>query len=270
MQITGKTFVLTGAGSGIGRELALQLLRRGANVAGIDIHASALQETQSIAGVGDDRFKGFTLDITDIGKVDALPRDVIGHFGAVDGLINNAGIIQPFKHVKDLANTDIERVMNVNFYGTVYLTRAFLPLFLQRPEAHIVNVSSMGGFLPVPGQTIYGAAKAAVKLFTEGLYAELVDTNVRVTVVFPGAIATNITENSGLGKPKPSSNQKSNSSIKPLPAPKAAEIILGAIEKNKFRVTVGSDARFLDLLYRFNPQYATDFIQKKMKSILNG
>jgi len=82
------------------------------------------------------------------------------------------------------------------------MTKAFLPFFLKRSEAHVVNISSMGGFIPFPGQTIYGAAKAAVKIFTEGLYAELKDSNVNVTVVHPGAIATNITTNSGLGGPK--------------------------------------------------------------------
>jgi short-subunit dehydrogenase len=92
----------------------------------------------------------------------------------------------------------IERVLNVNLYGVIYMTKAFLPHLLTRPEAHIVNVSSMGGFFPVPGQSLYGASKAAVKLLTEGLYSELIDTNVRVTAVFPGAIATNISQNSGL------------------------------------------------------------------------
>ena len=122
----------------------------------------------------------------------------------------------------------------------------------------------MGGFLAVPGQTIYGAAKAAVKLFTEGLYAELADNNVHVTIVFPGAIATNISENSGLAKSKASS---SDSKLKPLPAGKAAQIILKGIEQNKFRVVVGNDARVLDYLYCLNPRYATQFIQKKMKAL---
>ncbi|WP_338876835.1 SDR family NAD(P)-dependent oxidoreductase [Spirosoma sp. SC4-14] len=268
MQIANKTFVVTGAGSGIGRELTLQLLKKGANVAGVDIHPNTLHDTQQLAGDDHKCFMAFPLDITDREAVGQLPQAVVGHFGAVDGLINNAGIIQPFKPVQELTMDEIDRVLHVNFYGTLYLTKAFLPLFLERPEAHIANVSSMGGFLSVPGQTIYGAAKAAVKLFTEGLYAELINTQVNVTVIFPGAIATNITENSGLGKPKASSNSASESKIKPLPAPKAAQIILDAIEKNKFRVTVGSDARFLDLLYRFNPKYATNLIQKKMKSLL--
>ncbi|KAB7730418.1 SDR family NAD(P)-dependent oxidoreductase [Rudanella paleaurantiibacter] len=263
MKLQDKLVIVTGAGSGIGRELTLQLLQKGARVAGVDIHADALTQTGQLAGVGSDRFRGFTLDIADKSGVDAFPETVAAHFGhPADGLINNAGIIQPFKPVTELTTDEINRVFNVNFYGTLYLTRAFLPSFLQRPEAHIVNISSMGGFLPVPGQTIYGAAKAAVKLFTEGLYAELIGTNVRVTVVFPGAIATNITENSGLGTPKASTE---SSSIKPMPADKAAGAILDAIETNRFRVTVGSDARFLDLLYRFNPRYATEFIEKKMR-----
>lgn len=213
--------------------------------------------------MGEERFKAFSLDITDRAKVAHFPDEVVSHFGAVDGLINNAGIIQPFKPVLDLSMEEITRVFNVNFYGTLYLTQAFLPLLLQRPQAHITNISSMGGFLPVPGQTIYGSAKAAVKLFIEGLYSELADTNVRVTVVFPGAIATNITENSGLGKPKASGN----SSFKAMPAEKAAQKIIAAIEKDLFRVTVGRDATFLDWLYRLNPRSATHFIQKKMKAL---
>lgn len=263
MKAAYKTFVVTGAGSGIGRELTRQLLGKGANVAGVDVNPNALLETQTVAGVGEDRWKAFPLDITDKVKVDFLPNEVLSHFGAVDGLINNAGIIQPFKPVSELSVEEIQRVVNVNFYGTVYLTKAFLPLFLERPEAHIVNVSSMGGFIPFPGQTIYGAAKAAVKLFTEGLYAELKDSPVKVTVVHPGAIATNITTNSGLGSPKVEAG--ASQATMALSASKAAEIIIRAIETNEYRVTVGKDATLLDLLYRFNPGFATNFIQKKMK-----
>lgn len=271
MQIANKTIVVTGAGSGIGRELSLQLLQKQANVVGVDINLNSLLETQKIAGVGDDRFKAFSLDITDKDKVDTLPNEVIQHFGSVDGIINNAGIIQKFIAVNELTIEDINRVMNVNFFGTVYLTKAFLPHFLERPEAHIVNISSMGGFIPFPRQTIYGAAKAAVKIFTEGLYAELKDTNVKVTVVHPGAIATNITENSGLGKPKIDMTDTKNASAAAkmaLSPVRAAEIIIKSIEKNKFRALVGKDATILDLLYRLNPRFATNFIGKMMKKTL--
>ena len=91
--------------------------------------------------------------------------------------------------------------MNVNFWGVVNMTKAFLPALLARPAAAVLNVSSMGGFLPVPGQAVYGASKAAVKLFTEALFAELHETNVAVTIVFPGGVATNITQNSGVAMP---------------------------------------------------------------------
>jgi short-subunit dehydrogenase len=271
MNINNKTIIVTGAGSGIGRELTLLLLKKQANVAGIDINPNALNETLKLAGVSDDRFKGFPIDITDKAKVDALPNEVINHFGSVDGIINNAGIIQKFITVNDLSIEDINRVMNVNFYGTVYLTKALLPLFLERPEAHIVNISSMGGFISFPKQTIYGAAKAAVKIFSEGLYAELKETNVRVTVVHPGAIATNITENSGLGKPKVdmSDPKNANAASKMALSPaQAAEIIIRAMEKNKFRVTVGKDATMLDILYRISPQMATNFIGRMMKKVV--
>jgi short-subunit dehydrogenase len=123
----------------------------------------------------------------------------------------------------------------------------------------------MGGFLPVPGQSIYGAAKAAVKLFTEGLYAELKETAVRVSVVFPGAIATNITVNSGLEMPKASSG---SSGMSALPANEAAHIILHGMETNQYRILVGSDSKFLDFLCRLAPEYATNFIAKKMKALL--
>lgn len=271
MQVENKVIVVTGAGSGIGRELSLHLLAKNAKIVGIDIHETALQETMKIAGVGIDRFMLKVLNITDKPNVDALPAEVIAHFGQVDGIINNAGIIQKFINVNDLSFEDINRVMNVNFYGTVYLTKAFLPHFLLRPIAHIVNISSMGGFIPFPSQTIYGAAKAAVKIFTEGLYAELKDTNVKVTVVHPGAIATNITENSGLGKPKidMTDTKNASSAAKMALSPvKAAEIIIKAIEKNKFRALVGKDATILDLLYRLNPRFATNFIGKMMKKTL--
>lgn len=267
MQLANKTIVVTGAGSGIGRELSLQLLQRGTNVAGVDINAVALGETGKLAGPAQGQFKGFQTDITDPEKVNSLPAEVLAHFGTVDGIINNAGIIQPFRPILELTMEDINRVMAVNFYGTLYLTKAFLPLLLARPEAHIANVSSMGGFLPVPGQTLYGAAKAAVKLLTEGLYAELKDTHVKVTVVFPGAVATNIMQNSGLKVPKADTGGESK--FKPILPGEAARQILRGIEKDQFRVVVGRDARAMDKLYRFNPKYAADLIQRKMRSLLN-
>jgi short-subunit dehydrogenase len=156
--------------------------------------------------------------------------------------------------------------MNINFFGMLYMTKTYLPELQSRLEGHIVNISSMGGFLPVPGQTVYGASKAAVKLFTEGLWSELMNTGVRVTVVFPGAIATNITANSGVAIP--GGANADNSSFKALDPDKAAKIILDAMEANKFRVCVGPDSSFLDILNRLMPKFAAKFIANKMAALL--
>jgi NAD(P)-dependent dehydrogenase (short-subunit alcohol dehydrogenase family) len=268
MKVQNKVIVVTGGGNGIGRELVLNLLAKGARVAAIDINESALRETVDLMGSQKDRLSTHVVNITDKDAVAALPEQIIQKHGAVDGLINNAGIIQPFVRVNDLDYAAIERVMNVNFYGALYMTKAFLPHFLKRPEAHITNVSSMGGFLPVPGQSIYGAAKAAVKLLTEGLHSELKNTNVKVTVVFPGAIGTNIAANSGVGITLPADSGSKQRSIKTLAPSKAAQIIVEGIEKNAYRVFAGSDSAFMDFIYRVSPERAANFIFKQMESLL--
>jgi len=266
MKVQGKTIVVTGAGSGMGRELTLLLLRMGARVAALDINETSLKETAALAGEGQGRLSTHLVNITEREAVLALPEAVIAAHGAVDGIINNAGIIQPFVRVNELPFKDIERVMNVNFWGVMNMIKAFLPHLLQRPEGHIVNISSMGGFLPVPGQSIYGASKAAVKLLTEALHSELLPTNVRVTVVFPGAIATNITANSGVSINRPAGAESSG--MKTLPAAKAAEIIIDGMEKNKYRVLVGSDAKTMDALSRLVPERAAKLIYSKMGALL--
>lgn len=268
MKVNNKTILVTGGGNGMGRELVLLLLKKGARVAAVDIKEDFLNETKSLAGADANRLSLHVVNITDKSAVEALPQQIINMHGQIDGLINNAGIIQPFVKVNDLDYASIERVVNINFYGMLYMTKSFLPYLLKRPEAHIVSTSSMGGFLPVPGQSIYGATKAAVKLLTEGLRSELLDTNVRVTVVFPGAIGTNIANNSGLKMPGASKEQEQK--FKPLPAPKAAEMIIEGMEKDKYRVMVGSDSSFMDFLYRLNPKFAAEFIYKKMKDLLKS
>ncbi len=227
MKLAGKVVVVTGAGSGMGREVALELLRRQARVAGVDINEATLAETVSLASGTPDAIATHVVNITDRAAVEALPQAVVDRFGAVDGIINCAGIIQPFVRLNELDYAAIHRVFDVNFHGTLYMTKTFLPWLLKRPEAHVVNVSSMGGFLPVPGQTIYGASKAAVKLLTEGLHSELAGTAVRVTVVFPGAVATNITVNSGVEIPTITGGKEHKTTA----ADAAARIILNGMER---------------------------------------
>ncbi len=262
-----KVVVVTGAGSGMGRALVLALVSKGLRVAAVDLNDATLNETVALAGQAG-RVSAHVVNVSNRQAVEALPAEVIAAHGAVDAVINNAGIIQPFVRFNDLQFDAIERVLNVNFYGVIYMTKAFLPHLLKRPEAHIVNVSSMGGFFPVPGQSLYGASKAGVKLLTEGLYSELLDTNVRVTTVFPGAIATNISQNSGVTIQAPASAE--SSSFPTTSAEDAAEIIIKGIEDDAFQVYVGRDAKMMNLLYRLSPKRATKFMYGKMKGLLAG
>lgn len=270
MNLSDKVVAVTGAGGGIGRALVQELVRRGATAAAIDINEAALRETAAGVPSGTesagrqvgDAVSIHCLDITDRGRVNACADEIRDLHGRIDGVINCAGIIQPFVPFTELGIDGIERIMNVNFYGTVNVLRSFLPHLVERPEAHIANVSSMGGFFPFPGQAVYGASKAAVKLLSEGLYAELRRTRVRVTVVIPGGIATNIMANSGL-RMNERTRALQNTIKLPTPEFAAARIIRG-IERNRFRVFIGIDAKALNVLYKFFPRLAIAVVSKAM------
>lgn len=268
MKIRNKVLLVSGGGNGMGREVVLEALRRGARVAAADIREDGLEATVALADAGD-QLSTHNLDVTDRGATSALPASVIEAHGSIDALIHCAGIIQPFVRLNELDYEDIERVINVNLYGTINMVKAVLPELLGRPVAHIANVSSMGGYLPVPGQTIYGATKAGVKLMTEGLYAELLDTNVGVSVVFPGAVATDIASNSGVDAP---GGVESPEEIEyPTTSPEdAARIILDGVEDDQFHIYVGRDARTMNLLNRVAPKRSTHIIYKRMKDLLGA
>ncbi len=253
MEIKGKVFVVTGAGNGIGREVALQLLAGGARVG-------------TIAHAGD-RYSIHALSITDRDAVLALPSQVEALHGPADGIVNVAGIIQKFVPIMELDFSDMEKVMDVNFWGTVNIVKAFLPVLTARPVASLVNVASMGAIAPVPGQSVYGASKAAIVLLTEGLYAELINTNVATTLIYPGAIATNIAGNSGLDMGGKTADDAKASGHKTTSAKDAGAVIIDAIAKGKFRATIGSDARGIDILHRLSPKKATELIAKKMANV---
>lgn len=262
MKVEGKTWVVTGAGSGIGQELTLLLLARGARVAAVDLSEAGLRETADRAQAAG-RLSTHVLDITDRDGVDSLVGAVTAAHGVVDGLVNNAGIIQPFVAFQDLEDTDIERVLAVNLMGTIYMTRAFLPLLLDRPEAHLANVSSMGGFFPFPHQTMYGASKAAVKLLTEGLFAELQGTGVGVSVVIPGPTRTAIATGAA-GMPEPSGDTRV-----PMTEPDdAARMIIEGIEKNRLHIYLGTVARLANLAVRVAPRQAILFVRRQMDSLM--
>lgn len=264
MRVSGSVFVVTGGGNGIGRELVLMLLERGASAAAIDVRADDLAELTSVAA-SSECLSTHVVDITDQAAVERLPDAVLAAHGRVDGLVNCAGIIQPFVRVSDLAMDAIERVMRVNFFGAVAMTKAFLPHLLARPRAHILNIASMGAFVPVPGQTVYGASKAALALFSEGLRSELAGTGVSVTVAYPGATRTRISEHSGVQV----SGATTDSAIPMTEPHDAARQMVEAIEHDAYRVLVGRDARVMDVLRRLSPERAAAMIQKRMGSLLD-
>lgn len=249
MNLTDKVIVVTGAGSGIGRELALQLVDKGAIVAAADYNEQGLIETEQLLGqknnVKQKHFSRHVVDISNNEQVTATAQAVLAQHGQVDAVINNAGIIQPFGHVEHLPIEQMQRIFNVNWWGVVFMTQAFLPALKQSAQARIVNISSMGGYMPFPGQVIYGASKAAVKLMTEGLMVELADTNVGVSVVYPGAVQTNITNNAPdmSEKAKQAAAEQDDKKVG-VTAEAAAQAIIKGIEKDKSRILVGSDCKY--------------------------
>lgn len=265
MKLQDKIAVITGAGSGIGREVAWQALHRGARVAALDLRADALDAMAAQAGAGE-RLSTHVANVADRDRINAVVDEVVAHHGTVDAVINVAGIIQPFVRVADLDYGAIERVLDVNLYGTMHVVKAFLPILQQRPEAHIANVSSMGGFLPVPGQAIYGASKAAVKLLTEALYAELLETPIGVSVILPGAIATDVAKNSGVTM---EDSDATRAEHRTTSAPEAGRMILDGIERGRLYVHIGSDARLMHWMVRLAPRRAIHLIQKQMKQLLS-
>ncbi|NLG20059.1 MAG: SDR family oxidoreductase [Actinomycetales bacterium] len=263
MDIVGKVIVVTGGGNGIGQEVVLALLAKGAHVAAVDISESGLEQTAALAGAGD-RLSTHAVNITDRDAVLALPEAVTAAHGRVDALVNVAGIVHDFKPIAELSFAEIERVMDVNFWGTVNTTKAFLPVLEALPEASLVNVTSMGGLVPFPGQSAYGASKAAVKLFTEGLIAEHEGKPLKVSVVFPGGIATDILGNSGVERDL---GDAETTAAKMTSPQEAARLIVSAVETGKPRVLIGKDAKMIDGLGRLIPARAIPFIAKKMRSL---
>ena len=268
MNVKNKNIIVTGAANGIGREITLQLLNKGSYVIALDISMKAFVDLVNAAGENEKNLTTYIVDITDREAIARTREKILQKFKSVDGVINNAGIIQPFIKLNELSYEVVEKVMDVNFWGCLNITKAFLPDLLKQKEAHLANVSSMGGFLPVPGQTIYGAAKAAVKLLTEGLIEELKNTNVKVSVVFPDAVGTNIMKNSGLtAAPEMETSGKSAMVLSPQ---KAAQQIIKGIEKDKARIFIGKDSKIMNLLYRLNAGFASNIVGKQMTKLIEN
>jgi NADP-dependent 3-hydroxy acid dehydrogenase YdfG len=249
----GKVCVITGAGSGIGRALAIELGRSGARLAISDVDTEGLAQTEEqLKRIGVD-VKVDRLDVTEREAFLLYADEVREHFGKVNQIYNNAGIaftgdveVTPFK--------DIERVMDVDFWGVVNGTKAFLPHLIASGDGHVVNVSSLFGIFSVPGQAAYNSAKFAVRGFTEALRQEMLAKRhpVAVTTVHPGGIKTAIMHNSSAaeGFDKEELTKFFDKRLANTSAQRAAKIILTAVRKKRARVLVGPDAKVMDVIVR--------------------
>jgi len=264
MQLQGKTAVLTGAGSGIGRAIAISLAQRGCHLALADINEAGLAETAKLIP-GGVRVSCHRLDVSDRNAVKALPDQVIAEHGEVDVLINNAGVAVGGTFA-DISETDFDWLLGINYWGVVYMTRAFLPLLGKEQAAWIANVSSIYGIIAPPSQTAYASSKFAVRGFTHALRHELKDTNIGVTVIHPGGVATQIVNSAriqGNFTPEQLAERRAfaNRNLK-MPPAQAGEIIVRGIERNKARIFVGRDAKFMSIVERIAPVSYWDFLSR--------
>jgi short-subunit dehydrogenase len=258
--IAGAAAAVTGAAGGIGRALALELAARGCDLALADRDDAGLQAVAAeIAKAHPRKVSLHRVDVGEPGEIAAFAQAAVAAHPGLNILINNAGVVL-LGQFGEIDQAQMDWLMNINFWGVVHATRAFLPHLARQKEAHIVNLSSLFGIIAPPGQTAYAAAKFAVRGFSESLRHELemAASPVRLSVVHPGGVATNIVRNSRAGSGvtdnarRAQSIERFDAIAKTTPAAAALRIIKG-IENNAPRILIGNDARSMDLLQRFRP-----------------
>jgi short-subunit dehydrogenase len=248
-EFNGKVAVVTGAGSGIGRELARQLAASGCHLALSDINENGLNDTVKLLPNREAiKLTKHILDVTDRDAVADYTLKVIGEHQKVDLLFNNAGIGPRVREMADYEYSDYENVLNVNLWGVIHCTHNFLPHLLANPGSHLVNISSVLGFVAPAKSGSYAISKFAVRGYTEGLRSELQSRNVHVSCVHPGLIATNIVAAAGA-----SDKIIEQFAEDGLSAESTARIILKGVARKKARIRVGKDAYFVDWLQRLMP-----------------
>jgi hypothetical protein len=252
----GKVFAVTGAASGIGRALALDLSAQGAKLALCDKNAEGLAETAKM--LGNSHHFTQVLDVTDKAAMENFAKATLDNFGCIDGVINNAGVsvVVPADAMK---REDFEWQMSINFWGVINGTEAFLPHIKKSKDGIICNISSVFGLIGFPAQAAYNASKFAVRGYTEALRHELAqsDPNVLVSCVHPGGIKTPIVKNarfiSGLGG---EDHEKANQLFEanaPTTPEKAAQVITKGLRRGKQRILIGPDAKVIDIIQRLMP-----------------
>ncbi|CAA0122018.1 Putative oxidoreductase SadH [Halioglobus japonicus] len=257
----GKIAVITGAGSGIGRALAMQLNREGCELFLSDINSDALNETIAMLPLKNIPADGQVLDVADKEGMHAWADRIGSSKGHVDIVINNAGVAL-MANVEESNYADLEWLMGINFWGVVYGTQAFLPLLRNSAQGHLVNLSSVFGLIGVPTQSAYNAAKFAVRGYTEALRQEMAGSNVHVCCVHPGGIKTNIARVARGGDESltPEERGREFEKLAKTSPETAAKKIIEAIEKRKKRLLIGLDAVVISIVSRLFPVSYTRFI----------
>ncbi len=256
LKLKDRTAVVTGAAGGIGRAIATALARRGCHLALADIDEAHLECTAAELAALGVRVSRHRLDVADADAVAAFPGVVTAEHPGVDVLVNNAGVAIGGSF-QEVAPADFEWLFNINFWGVVRMTRAFLPYLHQSQEARLVNMSSLFGLIAPPGHTAYAASKFAVRGFSESLRGELAKTRIGVTVVHPGGVATSIAKNArppqSIFADEALKIQKTFEAFLTMPPEVAGEIIVRGVERRQARILVGSDAKFAELVQRLVP-----------------
>lgn len=265
-----KVSVVTGAGSGMGRYLALNLAQEGSDVVICDINQKALNETKDLIKAYNVSCSSLNLDLREKNNIDTLVEETISNHGKVDLLFNNAGVVtaSPFLEMKE---SDWDWCNDLNYNSLVYCSRAFLPHLMKEKESALVNTSSIFGIITTPNNTVYHATKFAVRGFTESLAMELRDDPIQINCVYPGHIGTNIVLDARFKKEILLTNGEyaKDSNGKPLTVEdvgstfretgmnpnKAAKIILKGVKKNKRRIFVGLDAKVMEIAQRLSPSH---------------
>lgn len=254
---SGRVAVVTGAGSGIGRALVRRLAAAGAEVAASDVSGAAARSTADSCGDLAGRVRGYELDVADREAIYKHADQVRDDFGRVDLVVNNAGVALR-SAVRDMTDEDLNWIMDINFWGVVHGSRAFLP-HLEESGGHLVNVSSVFGFVGVPTQSAYNASKFAVRGFTEALRQEVLaeGSKMRVSVVHPGGVRTNIARSArGIGSGERDRLAGVFERIARTTPEGAARTIVNGIERDRPRILIGPDAYFFDALPRvLGPAY---------------
>ena len=265
-----KVSVVTGAGSGMGRYLALNLAQEGSDVVICDINQKALNETEDLIKAYNVSCSTLNLDLREKNNIDTLVEKTISNHGKVDLLFNNAGVVtaSPFLEMKE---SDWDWCNDLNYNSLVYCSRAFLPHLMKESESALVNTSSIFGIITTPNNTVYHATKFAVRGFTESLAMELRDDPIQINCVYPGHIGTNIVLDARFKKEilltngeyakdangKPLTVEDVGSTFKEsgMNPNKAAKIILKGVKKNKRRIFVGLDAKVMEIAQRLSPSH---------------